>query len=67
MVNAKLRPLYSQERAGAQCVGGWVGHMAGLDRRGKSRPPVGFNPQTAQAVASRYTNWATPTPQEYPV
>ena len=41
-------------------VGGWVGPRAGLDRRGKSRLPPGFDPRTAQAVASRYTDWAVP-------
>jgi len=35
-----------------------VGPRAGLDRRGKSRPPPGFDPQTVQPVASRYTDYA---------
>jgi hypothetical protein len=30
--------LYSQERTGTHCTGGWVGPRAGLDRCGKSRP-----------------------------
>jgi hypothetical protein len=33
--------------------------MAGLENCGKSRPPPGFDPQTIQPVASRYTNYAT--------
>ena len=33
------RPLYSRERPGTHCVGGWVGPRAGLDVCGKSRPP----------------------------
>jgi hypothetical protein len=30
--------LYSWERPGTHCTGGWVGPRAGLDRCGKSRP-----------------------------
>jgi hypothetical protein len=30
--------LYSWERTGTPCTGGWVGPRAGLDRCGKSRP-----------------------------
>ena len=40
---------------GTHFVGGWVGPRAGLDRCEKSRPPPGFEPQTVQPVASRYT------------
>jgi hypothetical protein len=36
-----------------------VGPRAGLDRCGKSRPSTGFDPQTVQPVASRYTDYAT--------
>ena len=32
------------ERPGTHCTGGWVGHRAGLDRCGKSRPPPGSDP-----------------------
>jgi len=35
-----------------------VGPRAGLDRRGKSRPPPGFDPRTVQPVTSRYTDYA---------
>ena len=31
--------LYPRERPSTHCTGGWVGPRAGLDRRGKSRPP----------------------------
>ena len=51
--------LYPRERHGTHCTGGWVGHRAGLDRCGKSRPPPGFDPRTVQPVASRYTDYAT--------
>ena len=36
-----------------------MGHTAGLDGCGKSRPPPGFDPRTAQPVASRYTDRLT--------
>ena len=58
VVNATPLPLYPRERAGTHCMGGWVSPRAGLDERGKSRPPPGFNPPTVQAVASRYTDYA---------
>ena len=32
------------------------GPRAGLDGSGKYRPPLGFDPQTVQPVASRYTD-----------
>jgi len=39
-----------------------VGPKAGLELCGKSRPLPGFDPQTVQHVASRYTNCAIPGP-----
>ena len=33
-----------------------MGPRAGLDRCGKSRPPLGLDPRTVQPVASRYTD-----------
>jgi hypothetical protein len=36
--------------------GNWVGPGAGLDGRGKTRPPPAFDPWTVQAVASRSTD-----------
>jgi len=41
-----------------------VGPRAGLDGCGKSRPPPGFDPQTVQPVASRYSDWAIPALQK---
>jgi len=38
VVNVTTRPLYSRERVGTHCIGGWVGLRAGLDGCGKSRP-----------------------------
>jgi hypothetical protein len=36
-----------------------VGPRASLDRCGKSGPPPRFDPQTVQAVASHYNDYAT--------
>ena len=36
-----------------------MGPRAGLDRCGKSRPQLRFDPQTAQPIASRYTDYGT--------
>ena len=38
MVNAKPRPLESQEKPDTHCIGGWVGLEAGLDLCGKFPP-----------------------------
>jgi hypothetical protein len=56
VVNATLRPIYPRERPRTLWRGGWVGPRAGLDGCGKSRPPPGFDPRTAQPVAIRYTD-----------
>ena len=42
--------LYTWERAGTHCTGGWVGPKAGMNRCRKSRP-TGFDPRTIQPVA----------------
>ena len=51
MANATPRPLYPGERPGTHCMGGWVGHRAGLR---KISPPTGFDSRTVQPVASRW-------------
>jgi hypothetical protein len=56
VVNATPWPLYPREKPGTHCIGGWVGPMACLDGSRKSRPPPGFDSQTFQSVASRYTD-----------
>ena len=56
MVNTTPRPLYPRERPDTHCIGDRVGPRAGPDDCGKSRPPWGFDPQTTQSVASRYTD-----------
>ena len=58
VVSTTPRPLYPRERPGTHCTGDGVGPRAGLDGWGKSRPPSGFDPQTAQPIVSRYTNYA---------
>ena len=63
VVNATPRPVYPRERPGTYCTRGWVGPRAGLVGCGKSRPPSGFDPRTFQPLASRYTDYAIPAPQ----
>ena len=50
------------KRPGTHCThtGGWVSPWAGLDGCGKCRPPVGFDPQTIQSIASCDTDYAIP-------
>jgi hypothetical protein len=55
-VNATLRPLYPREGPGTHCIGGWMNPRIRLDGRGKSRPQPGYDPQTIQAVVTRYTD-----------
>jgi len=38
VVNDTPRPLYPRERPGTHCIGGWVGHRAGLNGCGRSLP-----------------------------
>jgi hypothetical protein len=42
-----------------------VGPRAGLDGCGKISPPPGFDPQTVQPLASRYTDYAIPAHDEH--
>jgi hypothetical protein len=58
VVNATPRPLYPWERLGTHCIGDWEGPRAGLDGCGKISPLPGFDPRTAQPVASPYTDYA---------
>jgi hypothetical protein len=60
VVNTTIQPLYPRERSGTHCIGGWVDNRAGLDGCGKSRTSPGFDPRTAQPVASRYSDWTMP-------
>lgn len=59
VVNATLLPLYPQKREQLPLLRGMVGPRAGWMEWGKSlSPPSGFDPLTAQPVASRPTDWA---------
>jgi hypothetical protein len=60
VVNATTWPLYSRERPGTQCIGGWMGPRIRSRRVRKISPLPGFDPWTVQSVASRYTDWAIP-------
>jgi len=40
MFNNMTWTFYSQERPGTICIGGWMGHRAGLDGCGKSYLPT---------------------------
>jgi len=53
-------------RPGTYFIGGWVSPRAGLDGCGKSHPLLGFDPQTFQPVACRYTDYAILTPKGTP-
>ena len=54
--SADLPPsLARKQRPGTHCPGGWVIISDGLDRCGKSRLQMGFDPRTFQPVASRCT------------
>jgi hypothetical protein len=47
-------------RPGTHYTQGWVGPRNGLARRGKSRPPPGFDHRTVQPVSSRCNDYAIP-------
>ena len=46
--------LYPRERPGTHRTGGWVGPRAGVDRGGKSRPPLGLDPDRPARSQSVY-------------
>ena len=53
VVNATLQQLYSRERSGTHCTGGWVGPRAGLDGCGKYHPH-------RDSIPGPCSNWANP-------
>jgi hypothetical protein len=61
MVSVTPRSLYPRQRGLGSIVQevGWA-LRAGLDGCGKSCTLPGYDPRTAQPVASRYTDWAVP-------
>ena len=56
--------LPTGKRPGTHCIGGWVGPRAGLYGCEKVLPPPGYDPQTVQPIASRYTNSAIPAHEQ---
>ena len=48
--------LPPRKRPGTHFTGGWVRPTPDLDGCGKPPPPPGFEPQTFQPVANRYTD-----------
>ena len=58
VVNSKPRPLYSRERRGTHCIGGWVGPKAPWADAENLAPPPGFDPRIVQPVKSPYNDWA---------
>jgi hypothetical protein len=51
---------FFKERRAMYCTGEWVDAGADLNGCEPSRPPLGFNPQTVELAASRYTDYANP-------
>jgi hypothetical protein len=58
--NATPWPLYTRERPGSHCIGGWMGPQDWSGQVRKILPPPAFDPRTVQLVASRYTHYAIP-------
>ena len=58
VVNARLRPLYSRERPGTHCMGGWMDSRAGLDGCGKSRQPPGFDSINKRQIIYIFAHFA---------
>jgi hypothetical protein len=58
MVNVRPWPLYTRE--GDPVPSHWHRRVGGPQRQSgrKNSPPLGFDPWTAQSVASRCTDWA---------
>jgi len=54
--------LHPRKRFGTPCTGGWVGHTAGLDGCGKSRPPPGFEPPDRPAHSESLYRLRYPSP-----
>ena len=53
--------LAKEKRTGTHCTRGCVDPRAGMEMT-KNLAPKGFDPRTVQAVTSRYTDCAIPTP-----
>jgi hypothetical protein len=57
VVSTTPRPLYSRERTGTHCTGGWVDSRAGLDVFEKSRPHRDFFLYLFVSCASLFWHW----------
>jgi hypothetical protein len=44
------------KRPGTHCMGVWVDPRAGVNGCRKFLPPLGFNPQTIEPIASQYSS-----------
>jgi len=66
VVSDSSRRLYPWGRAGTHFEGSWVGSTAGLNSRGEEKITChpGNRRENLQAVASRYTYYVVPTPDE---
>jgi hypothetical protein len=53
------------ERPGTHCIGGWVGPRADMDEERKILTSPGFDPQTVQSIASRYTDCTIPAQKKW--
>jgi hypothetical protein len=67
VVNITPRPLCPKERPGTHCIGGWVGPRAGLDRWGKSRPPIGIWSQDRPARNESLYRLSYPSVLQYKI
>jgi len=59
VVNATPRPLYTWERPGTQCMGGWIRLRASLDGCGKSRPTGIRSPGRTALSVLKYIEYIT--------
>jgi len=63
LVNATTQPLYLRERDSVPIIHAiwWAPGPVWTGAKNLA-PPPGFDPRTAQAVASRYADWDIPAP-----
>ena len=65
VVNATPRPLYPPGKTRYPLYRRLGGQQGRSGRVRKISPPPGFDPRTAQPVASRYTDWGIPANTQY--
>jgi hypothetical protein len=59
MINSKAGAPYLREWHGTHCRGGWVGPWGAMNEC-ENLSPIGIRFPDRLALASRYTDWATP-------